>query len=515
MNVLAVLYGAGLAKEAFEPVFSGKSAFSLAFEKARDFPGVSKILFFGKDGEAYPELPGQTESILLPLWTKKALLEKLAAAAAGFDLVFFAWADCPFLDPGLAESMAARHRRYAAEYSYADGWPYGFAPEILAPHLPALLSGLVSGDDGPVERDTLFNIIQKDINAFDIETEISPVDLRAYRLSLAADSKRNLLLLERLKGAGLAGIRDAEKIIEGHPGLLRTLPAFFPVQVAGPCPQSCQFCPYPGGLFGGTQDRRPVQDRKEFMDTGLFVSLLDKIIAFAGDGVIDLSLWGELSLHPQREALINAVLERPALSLIVETSGLSWGGESLEALAVAAASAPARKNREAALSWIVSLDAFAPERYRVLRGGGEAEASECAEKLAGLFPGAVYVQAVRVREAEDDIEQFYRHWKEKKLNVIIQKYDYFSGEMPDLRAADLSPLNRFPCWHIMRDFPVLMDGTVPACGEDLRGSRVLGNVFGDRLEKLWENGEALYREHTEKNYGGICALCDEYYTYNF
>jgi spiro-SPASM protein len=209
------------------------------------------------------------------------------------------------------------------------------------------------------------------------------------------------------------------------------------------------------------------------------------------------------------------VLERPELSLIIETSGLSWSGEGLEALAVSAAAAPARKNREAPLSWIVSLDALSPERYKTVRGPGAAEAAQCAEALAALFPGSAYVQAVRVRDAEDDIEQFYRYWKEKKLNVIIQKYDYFSGEIPDRRAADLSPLHRFPCWHIMRDFPVLIDGTVPACREDLRGSRLLGNVFHDGLEKLWKNGEALYLEHTKKNYTGICARCDEYYTYNF
>ncbi|MDR0389945.1 MAG: spiro-SPASM protein [Spirochaetaceae bacterium] len=514
MNVLTVLYGAALSGEAREPVFSGKSALSLALERVQGFPGVSKILFFGKEGEAYPELSGNIERVFRPCWTKRALLEELARAAQGFDLIFYAWADCPLLDPVLAGAMAARHRQYAAEYSYADGWPYGFAPEIVSPHLPALLERILADDDGPVERDSLFSVIEKDINAFDIETEISPVDLRGFRLSLAADSKRNLALLEGLKGAGLDGAAGSEKIINDHPELLRTLPAFFPIQVSGPCPQACVFCPYPrsGGLTG-SDGNTPVQERKDFMAAGDFISLLDRIIAFAGDAVIDLSLWGELSLHPEREALIHAVLERPELSLIIETSGLSWN--NLEALAALAASAPARKNRQAPLSWIVSLDALSPERYKSVRGRGASEAAECAERLAELFPKAAYVQAVRVKEAEDDIEQFYRHWKEKKLNVIIQKYDYFAGEIPDLRAADLSPLHRFPCWHIMRDFPVLIDGTVPSCREDLRGSRLLGNVFHDGLERIWKNGEALYREHSEKNYGGICARCDEYYTYNF
>jgi spiro-SPASM protein len=517
MNVLTVLYGASLAEEALEPVFAGKSALALAAERALGFPGASKSLFFGKEGETYPCLPGQVERVLRPRWTKKTLLEELDRAAGGFDLIFYAWADCPFLDRDLAQAMAQRHREYAAEYSNADGWPYGFSPEILAPGLPRLLTALLADDDGPVSRDALFSIIQKDINAFDIETEISPVDLRGFRLSLCADSRRNLRLLVDFAQAGLEGTSGAEKIIGAHPEFLRTLPAFFPIQVSVPCPQSCPLCPYPrvNGSFGPSGPSGHAGGAGDFMAVGDFTSLLDKIIAFAGDGVIDLSLWGELALHPEREALIGAVLERPELSLIVETAGLSWSVRDLENIARTAAEAAARKNGQAPLSWIVSLDAFSPQRYEQVRGRGAAEAAECARLLAELFPSSVYVQAIRVKDAEDDIEQFYRYWKEKNLNVIIQKYDSFCGTLDDLGTADLSPLRRNPCWHIMRDFPVLIDGTIPLCREDIEGKFKLGNALHDDLEAVWKRGEARYLEHAEKNYTGPCAVCDEYYTYNF
>ena len=140
---------------------------------------------------------------------------------------------------------------------------------------------------------------------------------------------------------------------------------------------------------------------------------------------------------------------------------------------------------------------------------------ECAKKLLALFPKDAYAQAVRVKGAEDDIELFYRFWKDAGANTIIQKYDDFHGILPDLRAADLSPITRLPCWHLQRDMPVLLDGTVPACREDLERGRVLGNVFSESLEAVWERGEALYREHGNREYAGICAGCDEYYTYNF
>jgi spiro-SPASM protein len=173
----------------------------------------------------------------------------------------------------------------------------------------------------------------------------------------------------------------------------------------------------------------------------------------------------------------------------------------------------------APLSWIVSLDAADSNRYREIRGPGFAEAVECAKTLAALFPKDSYVQAVRVKGAEDDIEQFYRSWKEEGAQIIIQKYDDFCGALPKLQASDLSPVQRRPCWHLMRDMAILMDGRVPLCRETLDSGEILGNAFTEDLETIWARGEPFYREQCTAagaiQYRGVCAGCDEYYTYNF
>ena len=540
MKALCVLYGGMLENEAFEKVLPGTngpimqqrfkqgSAFSLALAAASRFPGVEKTVFFGLEGKDFPGLPDDVSRVLRPSWNRKSFLEELSKASIGYELTFFAWADCPLLDPALASSLSERHTRYGAEYSYADGWPYGFAPELLSPGTTGILAKILEGNaaeaDAPVERDALFQVIQKDINAFDIETEISPVDLRPYRLTLAADSKRNLLLLSRLMNAGLRFAVDAEKFLTEKPALLRTLPAFFGIQVSSACPQACSLCPWPA-YHGREGD---VTGRKDFMPKAAFSALLDKIADFAGDAVIDLSLWGELSLHPEKIELIKMVLSRPALSLIVETSGIGWKEEELEALAAAAKKAAPRKNRMAGLSWIISLDAHDPARYKEVRGPGFTEAQDCAKKLFSLFPGDTYVQAVRVNGFEDDIERFYRFWKEEAgcgqsdgSHIIIQKYDDFAGALPKLQASDLSPVRRRTCWHIQRDMNILLDGTVPSCREDIAALKgkadrpVLGNAFNEELSVVWERGSALYLEHSALEYKGICSGCDEYYTYNF
>jgi spiro-SPASM protein len=545
MKAITVLYAADLSPLAFECSFGGKSAFARALERAAAFPGTERLVLVAGEG-ALPDLPPgvAVEKTAGGLWDRKTLLETLSVCSQGFDCTYFAWADCPLLDPALAGAVADRHIRYAAEYSYADGWPYGLAPEVLAPGTAGILAKILAGAGAaagepktgepktgePVTRDALFQVIQKDINAFDIETEISPVDLRQHRLSLTADSRRNCLLISRFIEAGAADAGDTtaavSDLIETRPELLRTLPAFFSIQVAGGCPQACTLCPWPKwGAAGG----KPVTSRGDYMEADAFEGLLDKIAAFAGDAVIDLSLWGEIALHPDKMKLAALVLDRPELALVLETAGIGWKGEELEALAARAAAAAPRRNKMAPLSWIVSLDAFEARRYGEIRGPGFAEAGDCARRLLALFPGNAYVQAVRCKGAEDDIEQFYRFWKEhgsgqaegkgKSSHIIIQKYDDFCGALPGLQASDLSPVTRRPCWHIMRDVPVLLDGTVPFCREDLAaldgGGGVLGNLFRDPLETIWERGMARYGEHCSGEYRGICAGCDEYYTYNF
>jgi spiro-SPASM protein len=508
-NAIAVLFGGNLQKAACQTIFSGKSAVDMALEKVVQFPYVRKTVLLTKENCLEGEKQGVLQ-IVQNNWTKKTLLETLAQISEGVDMLYFVWADTPFLDIDLAGALARRHIRYQAGYSFADGYPLGLSPEILSPEtITQLLK--ITFDDGLVGRDAIFSVLQQDINAFDIETEIAPFDLRSRRLTFAADSRRNLLLLQRLFEAGFSKALDAEKFVAEKPEILRTLPVFYTVQVSVSCPQSCKICPYP-------QYRA---SDNTFLSPPVFERLLDKITGFSGDAVIDLSLWGELSLHPQKTELIDKVLERPALSLIIETSGIGWGKAEVEALSEKAANAGLRENNMPPISWIVSLDAYDAERYKEVRGAGFAEAVETTKTLAGLFPKNVYAQAVRVSGAEDDIERFYRFWKAEGVRVIIQKYDNFCGALPSLRVADLSPVERQPCWHLMRDMPVLIDGTVPLCRETICAGDVpnpagltLGNAFSEDLETIWQRGSGMYLEHAVCNYAEICTDCDEYYTYN-
>jgi spiro-SPASM protein len=130
-------------------------------------------------------------------------------------------------------------------------------------------------------------------------------------------------------------------------------------------------------------------------------------------------------------------------------------------------------------------------------------------------PENVWVQAVRMKENEEDMEQFYKYWKERTNNVIIQKYDWCCGKLPQRKVTDLSPVKRLPCWHLKREMIILTDGSVPVCRDDLEKEMVLGNILTDKIETIWQNGQQYYRQHLSEEYPELCRNCDEYYTYNY
>lgn len=529
MDSFTLLNALFLTEHAFLPLFpDGRSALQHTLDRVRQTAGGRIYLFIPESFrirvESSLKLPEGCSIIARDSWDSEIFLSLLtrcrdeAAAAApdpadGGNLPYFLHihADAPLYDEEILKRMVENHIRYRATYTFADAYPALLAPEVLSCPVLDQISTLYrsqveKGVHFPLSDTLFFDIIQKDINAFDIETEIAPEDMRLLRVKLAARGKRNYLLMKELVSRGG---RDADSILpllKEHPEMLRTLPAFVYIQATAACPQHCLFCPYPD--FPGN----PREHAEKYLQTSSMEDLAARVEAFCGDAWVSLSLWGDLSLHPEAPQMIKAVLDRKGLSLLIETSGVGWKLSDLQA----AAQLPGRER----ISWIISLDAYHEATYRNIRGPGMAEALDTVKTLAELFPGQVHVQAVRTMENEEELETFYRFWKNEGVEVIIQKYSTFAGSLPERKVSDLSPINRFPCWHIKRDLHILLDGTVPLCRELLPGredypSLLLGNVFQESLETIWDRGRDIYLTHIKEEYPPLCGACDEYYTYTF
>ncbi|MCX7787127.1 MAG: spiro-SPASM protein [Spirochaetes bacterium] len=474
-----------------------RTALERVLEYALQIVSKESLILLGT--EPLPEPLNGFRWILRPNWTLRDFLHVLRDVSAGYDTLVYVYGDCPFLDLSLTRKMLQNHDRYFADYTFADGYPYGLTPEILETRILEALERLVDNPQGPIQRDTLFTLISKDINSFDLETELSPVDLRYLRISLTTDTKRNRLLCLALDQENPTSAQDILTILQTKPEILRTVPAYLSVQITEKCPHRCTFCPYP--LMG-----MDILQAEGFMPIESFSRVLDEGVRFCGDLVVGVSLWGEPSYYPNFPALCELVASYPETRFVVETSGIGWKEEDLN---------KAKDILGDRITWIVDLVTDQQEWYRSLRGEGFQESRRNMEILFSLFPQTSYVQAVRMEETEEGLEEFYRSWKARTPHIIIQKYDWFSGLLPQRKVTDLSPLHRFPCWHLKRDLTVLLDGSVPLCREDLKREHLLGNLFQQSIEEIWDRMGKVYLDHTRGAYPALCEKCDEYYTYNF
>lgn len=470
----------------------------------------------------------QKEVVLLEgkNWTSGQLLENIVQAAkkAAADFIVFANSSAAFLDLPLSKKLIQDHIDFKAEYTFADGYPSGFAPEILDRGAAAIMLELcksASAEEAgkPVSKDSLFNLIKGDINSFEIETEIASADYRLLRMDFLCSSKRNALAAESLAKKLAAGggkkllDLDKEKIGEENvlaicaeaacePQVLKTVPAFYNVQIEGRAVSKGAFSPC-----------EPSEERMAFEK---FEALVGKIKEFSGDAVVSLSLFGEAALHPDFDKFVLA-LAKAGLGVFVEIDGGLLPdfvqGEAFKKIAAALSD----KSSRSKIYFVVCIDAASQETFSKFHSGDLQKTILAVKDLAAEFP-EVYPQLVRVNKNEDELEAFFRFWSDKNSpsngKIVIQKYDNFCGLLPDEKTADLSPLVREPCWHLRRDFDILLDGSALLCRDCFKNAP-LGNVFEEDLNSIWKKKDSLLAEHIQKRYGGACGNCDEWYTFNF
>ena len=507
MNNIVILNALNLSEYAYSKLYNERNAVQFAVETAGRMPDITKKAVIHPADFNQSGLFASFEQYELADDTPSGLVKAFVLLSEGFDNIIYFSADCPLVDLQLTEKMYSNHNKYFCEYTFADGYPAGVSVEIIKTSILPMLAKLAGDLDGRILRNTIFSLIEKDINSFEIETEISPDDQRLLRVALYPDTKRNFLQLKSITGAvkkaAEVGKESAAAILEAvrkKGEFLRSLPVFFEFETTEAYPQKISYMPETKAGSGSGREMQPE----------IFGSALRKIAEFADDAVISLSIRNEPSKHTSPSKLAEEVLMHPDFSLLIETSGIGWDAQEVKNILAM------DKER---ITWIIDLDALDRGLYMRLRGdqpqGAYEEAYAFAEELLSVSPANVWVQVVRMKENEEDTELFYKYWKEKTNNVIIQKYDWCCGRLEQLKVTDLSPVKRLPCWHLKREMAVLADGTVPLCRDDLDREMICGNLFTDDIAEIWNSGLKIYQQHLNEEYPGICRNCDEYYTYNY
>lgn len=478
----------------FEPLENGQIPADLFCHRLENlgFPGEIMELH-----PSWQELSLGYPRVLCPSDDMEGLMAAMKGLAQHDTEILYVQADHLFLDQPILEEMMDLHHRYYCEYTFGDAWPLGISPEIIRGNILPTLAGMAQGNKEIPKQESLFKLIQRDINRFDIETSVPEIDYRPYRLDFSLSSKEGQLWANQLMAGAYRDSSSLPQWVEERQDQFRLIPAYVQVQLTAKCPQSCSYCPYPTI----EKDHRSSNTEMKLDD---FKAIIDQLDTLNPQAVVSLSPWGEPALYSGIYEAIDYVMDKKQLKLLFETSGIGWNWEELEKRII-----PTRQD------WIISLDSDEPEMYKKLRGDGLQEAMDFFQKMHGAAPENTWAQVVRMKENDAVLETMYHRFQQNKLPIIVQKYDHFAQFLESKKLTDLSPVTRRACWHLKRDMVILVDGTVPLCKEDIHKQYSQGNALEEALVTIWERGHQPYLKELQEERPEMCRNCDEYYCYNF
>ncbi len=530
MKNLVFLYAGESSSHAFDRIFDGKSSFerTLAWASEMDDCEAITIACNTENECKIKECTAQFHQKKIQIenkdsWVTRNLLEAISKSSEknGARTIIYASADKPFLDGELTKKLIECHKNYVAEYTYAEGFPIGFAPEIIDSGSAAILHSLScdtqkkSGDE-KISSECIFNVMKGDINSFEIEAVIAPKDYRLLRFDFSCSSKRNMTSCKKLFDIAVERkikftAENLSEIAEKTPEILQTLPSYYGIEISPDMNSIPYYNPY--------RNFASEAKKKNIMSLEKFNSLMSQIKQLSEDAVISLNVYGEPLLNRDFAKYAETVLHEKKFSLLIETDGILVTEELASEMKRIADENGKRENGQSSMTWIVKLDAFSETKYNeLIENGNFKKAVESISILEKYFPDDVYPDFTRTCKNEDELESFYRFWHDStspsRGRLIVEKYNDFCKMLPNEKPADLTPLERNVCWHIRRDMMILSDGSVPLCRQCILESSI-GNAFEEGIEKLHEKMISEIERHLCGNYSEKCRACDEYYTFNF
>ena len=393
----------------------------------------------------------------------------------------------PFFDKKFIHDMFLRHKSFLADYTYAIGYPDGLVPTILSSSCLKQLQLIAKENEIDVVecKDYLFQLLSKEINSFDVETFVAPIDLRIKRISIGNRDFGELvftsLLVEKL---GLeVSYDDLVLFLSKHSeNLFSTIYGMF-IDITN---KDLTLSTY---VFDKKSD-------VEFTKIEELEKIIQEIIEINSKMKIVIGNKYEPLIHPEVVAVINSFISN-GFDVIVETFGTELP-ENLGEI-----------TDNDKVTFVFKIDAQNENTYKTVHPGGNYKnAIDNYEKVKNMG-FKTYFQVIRTMETESDIELLI---KNKQEDILIKKYSSYCNMLADKKVVDLSPLERFECYHLRRELYLNSALDVYYC---MYSDKKIGNASCEKLTELVNKQKNAFILHAQGQKEDFCRECDDYYTFNF
>ncbi len=444
---------------------------------------------------------------LLPVQSEIAAVRSLLSDSA-VNHVAVCGGVFPLLDTALTQKLFHIHTEYRADITYGENLPPGIAPHIVSRDFLESLE-IMEASDAEVAAAGLRAFVEKNINQFHAEVHYEEPDLRVLRLDFSLATRRSLVktaaLLPHIDlSQGYAALKSA---IEAHPETLVTFPSYIEMEFVSTAEHISYFSPL-----------KVIPQARHLLSAAHFEKVVSYIAEGLGDTSVCASGLGEPLEHPDAVAYLTRLIEHPQVRYVfIETNGVH-----LDRLWPLATHAQVQKLRV-----IVMLNSL--ERYTDYSGAPLITLDRVKANLKS-FTGAldaagrnphelVYLQAFKVVENETEIDSLYALAEDLGASFLLQKYNRYAGLLPERRVSDMTPLERYSCWHLRRDLFIRANGDIAFCKQTIDQSKnsARGNLDKDALSDIWQKQRLDFVANFRGQYPAHlpCASCDEYFTFNF
>lgn len=435
------------------------------------------------------------------------LFSQMSDETDSSEHICITWADNLLQYAPLYKKIWDMHITYHAHYTYAEGYPRGVSPFFVSRKCVQLMRGIIHNTEDrstqqyihTLSRESLFSVMEMNINEFDIEMCLAKQDMRDLRMSLTGDTRRNFVIGKQLLENKLENPDEIYEMYYTSPQLFRGPPCYVYFQITNTIvPRSYVPLQINEGL--------EIASEEACISVDTFKVYVQKIVDFTPETTLCLGYNGEVLSHPHFCDILEIAC-KTCKEVYIETTGRGWRAHAEHS----AWTQPWATH----VTWIVSMDSNNPHTYQLIHNTDMDEVSSFIDFLISKVDSEkIFVEAVRMPENEDDLESFMTYWTDKGVHPIIKKYNDYCTSLPDKKVVDMSPIKRFACHHLARDLTVLLNGKITMCAQAMRPSHIVADLETQSMEEIWQANDVRFVDHVNNKFEDICGTCDEYYTVN-
>lgn len=464
-------------------IYDSKRSIDIIFEEANKNKFDRFILL---QRGTIKSVPNYIKNVIVSDLTPKSIIDIIIKEAKNSENILFFDAGSPFYDYQFIEKMMERHIKFFADYTYSVGYPEGLLPTIIRKEaLKEFLSLSESIDE--LTPNYLFDILSKDINSFDIETFLSDIDLRIYRIKFGENDIGERVLTKRcFKNLKNRDVNSIVNYLHKNLDKIYTVPYMLEIELNNKLP--CKPIYYPEVAYNEELDTDFI--KKLIIESKNINPKINVVFGGIGDPLLSNNIFEILEF-----------IKDFKLNTIIETFGYNITQDLIDKLI--------KTNYNVII--VIKMDAYTENCYNKIFIDGNYKKVKENYDLLKKSCLKVYKSVVRILENENEIEMFIKNKEAEDL--IIRKYSTFCGKLTDKKVVDLTPLERIPCFHLRREIFVNSNKKVRLCHFCLENE--VGDLSQEDLETIINKLEEEYSKNSRKIYRDCCEKCDDYYLFNF